>query len=55
MDYLKCHDILIADLRVDEQRHLVFATQFQLNLLQNATRWFMDGTFKVRSKGTYLY
>ncbi|XP_052271690.1 uncharacterized protein LOC127872400 [Dreissena polymorpha] len=59
MDYLKCHDFLIADLRVDEQRHLVFATQFQLNLLQNATRWFMDGTFKVvkdpfKSRGQLL-
>lgn len=47
VDYLKCDDFLVADLRVDQQRHMVFATEFQLNMLKHASRWFMDGTFKV--------
>ncbi|CAC5384543.1 unnamed protein product [Mytilus coruscus] len=47
VDYLKCDDFLVADLRVDQQRHLVFATDFQLNMLKHASRWFMDGTFKI--------
>lgn len=47
VDFLKCQDFLVADLRVGAHRHLVFATQFQRNLLKHAKRWFMDGTFKV--------
>ncbi|CAC5378806.1 unnamed protein product [Mytilus coruscus] len=47
VDYLKCADFLVADLRVDLARHIVFATEFQLNMLKHASRWFMDGTFKV--------
>ena len=47
IDYLNCEDFLVADLRVDTQRHLVFATEFQLSMLKHASRWFMDGTFKV--------
>ena len=46
-DFLQCDDFLIGDLRPDGQRHLMFATQFQLQLLRRAKRWFMDGTFKV--------
>ncbi|XP_055956217.1 uncharacterized protein LOC130012399 [Patella vulgata] len=35
---------------VGEHRHLMFATQTQLELLKTCKRWFMDGTFKVVSK-----
>ena len=37
----------MANLRVGEERHLVFATEHQLDILQRAKRWFVDGTFKV--------
>ena len=33
--------------RFGEERHLVFATEHQLCILQRAKRWFVDGTFKV--------
>ena len=43
----KCEDFLIAHLRVDTQKHLLFATEIQLNMLKHASRWFMEGTFKT--------
>ena len=42
-----CAQFLVADLRFGEERHLVFATEHQLEILQRAKRWFVDGTFKV--------
>ena len=47
MDFLQCQEFLMANLRVGEERHLVFATEHQLDILQRAKRWFVDGTFKV--------
>lgn len=38
---------LIADISIDEERHLVFSTGQQLDLLAKAKSWFMGGTFKV--------
>ena len=28
-------------------RHIIYATPMQINLLSQATTWYMDGTFKV--------
>ena len=49
-EFLQCDDFLVADVHVDDQRHLVFATPAQLELLKNARRWFCDGTFKIVSR-----
>ena len=36
-----------ADVKVDESRHLVFATKNMVTLLTRAKTWYVDGTFKV--------
>ncbi|XP_052260568.1 uncharacterized protein LOC127864714 [Dreissena polymorpha] len=46
-DYLNCGDYIIADLRVDRERHILFSTPRQLEILRSTKRWFMDGTFKI--------
>ncbi|XP_076104363.1 uncharacterized protein LOC143073025 isoform X2 [Mytilus galloprovincialis] len=46
-DYLQCDNFLIEDIRVEDQRHLVFSTPGQLQLLKYAKKWFCDGTFKI--------
>ena len=40
-------DFLKSDVKVDEKRHLVFATQNMLNLMTRSKTWYVDGTFKV--------
>ena len=40
-------DFCVADITVDDKRHLLFATQQQLDVLRHAKRWYLDGTFKV--------
>ena len=40
-------NFLVADIRVSEARHIVFATTKQLKLLAHSKNWFMDGTFQV--------
>ena len=47
-DYLQCEEFLVADIRVDRERHLIFASPEQLRLLKQTKRWFMDGTFRVK-------
>ena len=46
-------DFLIADVWAHERRHLLFATDVQLNLLKEARRWYIDGTFKIVDKPFY--
>ncbi|XP_052259998.1 uncharacterized protein LOC127864381 [Dreissena polymorpha] len=46
-DYLNCGDYIIVDLRVDRERHILFSTPRQLEILRSTKRWFMDGTFKI--------
>ena len=49
-DFLQCDDFLVGDITVGTKRHIMFATEDQLTLLQSAKRWYMDGTFKVVQK-----
>ena len=35
------------DVRVEGKRHIIFATENQLNMLKRAKTWYMDGTFWV--------
>ncbi|XP_069138834.1 uncharacterized protein [Argopecten irradians] len=46
-DFLQCDNFLVADISADNQRHLIFATEFQLRILRQAKQWFLDGTFKA--------
>ncbi|KAH3888031.1 hypothetical protein DPMN_012052 [Dreissena polymorpha] len=50
---IKSIDFLVDDIRLDGARHILFATPVQLQLLQRAKRWFIDGTFKVVSRPFY--
>ena len=38
---------LVLWLQIDGERHVIMATDQQLNLLSKAKRWYADGTFKV--------
>jgi len=40
-------DFLVKDVSVGDQRHLLFATANQLQLLGLAQRWYIDGTFWI--------
>ena len=43
-----CQDgFLRDDIKIDGARHLVFATTSQLDMLRDAKRWYLDGTFFV--------
>ncbi|CAG2216714.1 unnamed protein product [Mytilus edulis] len=41
------------DVVVDSNRHLIFATDSQLDVLSSAKVWYMDATFKIISKPFY--
>ena len=38
---------LQADVKVDDRRHIMFATENMLKLSNNSKTWYIDGTFKV--------
>ena len=37
----------MSDIKDDDERHLVFSTPVQLQMLKYAKKWFCDGTFKI--------
>ena len=46
MDFIP-GNVIRADIKVDERRHIIFATEEMLNILCRAKRWYLDGTFKI--------
>ena len=40
-------DLFCKDIHYDNQRHLIFASTRQLELLAQSKTWYIDGTFKV--------
>lgn len=45
---------IVEDITVDGARHIIFATDRQLEILQQSKRWYVDGTFKVlRHRDTF--
>ena len=46
MDFIP-GNFIRADIKFDERRHIIFATNEMLNILCRAKRWYLDGTFKI--------
>ncbi|KAK3101191.1 hypothetical protein FSP39_001639 [Pinctada imbricata] len=45
--FLRDSNFFRGDLHVDSARHIIFASDAQLRILNLARRWYVDGTFKV--------
>lgn len=43
-------DFLLEDLHLNGERHILFATKKQLQLLSKAKTWYVDATFKIVKK-----
>ncbi|ELU13342.1 hypothetical protein CAPTEDRAFT_186014 [Capitella teleta] len=49
-------EFLRVDVHLGDSRHFAFSTQTQIELLQKAKTWYMDGTFEiVKLKGGYFH
>ncbi|KAK3086339.1 hypothetical protein FSP39_017052 [Pinctada imbricata] len=48
--YLEDENFFRGDLRVDTARHIIYASKTQLDLLETARQWYLDGTFKIIHK-----
>ena len=46
-------NFLIKDISISSERHLLFATQKQLELLNQAKTWYVDATFELVHKPFY--
>lgn len=46
-EFLKCDQFIVEDIHVDDQRHLIFSTAVQLQILYHPKKWYCDGTFKL--------
>ncbi|OAF71890.1 hypothetical protein A3Q56_00328 [Intoshia linei] len=44
------NNFLKKDFMVEENRHIIFATDQMLQLMTNAKTWYMDGIFKIVKK-----
>ena len=41
------NDFLKGDIKVGTSRHIILATDYQIQLLSQSFHWFVDGTFKL--------
>ncbi|KAK3612036.1 hypothetical protein CHS0354_021714 [Potamilus streckersoni] len=46
-NFINAPDFLVADIRVDGERHFLLATEYQLGLLREAKLWYMDEILKA--------
>ena len=55
LEHIPCH-FLRGDMVCGDRRHLIFASDQQLQLLSRALTWYLDGTFYVvKSPFTQLF
>ncbi|KAL3872295.1 hypothetical protein ACJMK2_040229, partial [Sinanodonta woodiana] len=46
-DFINAQEFSVADIRMDGEQHFLLATEYDLGLLREAKRSYMDGIFKV--------
>ena len=49
------NDFLKGDIKVGTSRHIILATDYQIQLLSQSFHWFVDGTFKLVKGGGLRY